>query len=213
VHLEAQLPETINPAFLIFFPELGADSWVTIGIEAQAVGSQVDIQRCREPDQPWVSAFAAGSAISRPGHRHDDFTGGAWYVLNGTPNGLPDENNRVLIMQITTAGEVSGVINTQVFENGNGNADIRNTYSFSGTGTFSADGAGGTGSSSNACGCTDAEAFNYDPAAQYDDGSCIDSVNGCTDDSSVQLQCRCQYRRRIMHLRRSRLRLRWKLHR
>jgi len=78
----------------------------------------------------------------RPGHRHDDFTGGAWYVLNGTPNGLPDENNRVLIMQITTEGEVSGVINTQVFGNGNGNADIRNTYSFSGTGTFSADGAG-----------------------------------------------------------------------
>ena len=173
----------INPAFLSFFPELAADSWVTVGIEAQAVAPEVAISAVESADQPWVGAFAFGDAISGQDIVMNDFTGGAWYVLNGTPNGLPDENNRVLIMQITTAGEVSGVINTQVFENGNGNADIRNTYSFSGTGTFSADGAGGTGNS-NACGCTDAEAFNYDPDAQYDDGSCIDSVNGCTDDSA-----------------------------
>ena len=173
----------INPAFLSFFPELAADSWVTVGIEAQAVAPEVAISAVESADQPWVGAFAFGDAISGQDIVMNDFTGGAWYVLNGTPNGLPDENNRVLIMQITTAGEVSGVINTQVFENGNGNADIRNTYSFSGTGTFSADGAGGTGNS-NACGCTDAEAFNYDPAAQYDDGSCIDAVNGCTDSTA-----------------------------
>ncbi|MCH2021782.1 MAG: hypothetical protein MK207_04820, partial [Saprospiraceae bacterium] len=30
-------------------------------------------------------------------------------------------------------------------------------------------------------GCTDASAFNYDPSAQIDDGSCVAVVNGCTD--------------------------------
>ena len=113
----------------------------------------------------------------------DDFTGGAWYVLNGTSNGLPDENNRVLIMQITTAGEIAGTFNTQIFENGSGEDDVRNTYSFSGTGTVSAEGAGSPGSS-NACGCTDPEALNYDEQAQYDDGSCIETVNGCTDETA-----------------------------
>ncbi len=201
----------INPAFLSFFPELAADSWVTVGIEAQAVAPEVAISAVESADQPWVGAFAFGDAISGQDIVMNDFTGGAWYVLNGTPNGLPDENNRVLIMQITTAGEVSGVINTQVFENGNGNADIRNTYSFSGTGTFSADGAGGTGNS-NACGCTDAEAFNYDPDAQYDDGSCIDSVNGCTDDSACNYDAGANTEDGSCTYADSRLRLRWQLH-
>ena len=32
-------------------------------------------------------------------------------------------------------------------------------------------------------GCTDATAFNYDPAATYDDGSCVAVTVGCLDDS------------------------------
>ncbi|MDB4493834.1 hypothetical protein N9233_01430, partial [Flavobacteriales bacterium] len=173
----------INPAFLIFSPELGADSWVTIGIESQAVGSQVDISVVESQDQPWVSAFAAGSAIDGQDIEMTDFTGGAWYVLNGTPNGLGGEDNRVLLMQLSTEGEFSGVINTQIFGNGNGENDIRNTYAFSGTGTVSADGAGNP-SSSNACGCTNPDAFNYDAEAQYDDGSCIETAIGCTDEAA-----------------------------
>ena len=173
----------INPAFLPFFPDLSGDSWVTIGIESQAVAPQASISVIESYTQPWVGAFAFGDALSGQDVVMTDFTGGAWYVLNGTPNGFSDENGRVLIMQITTAGELSGVVNTQIFGNGLGENDVRNTYTFSGSGEFTADGDGGTGSS-NACGCTDAEAFNYDPAAQYDDGSCIDIANGCTDDAA-----------------------------
>jgi hypothetical protein len=33
-------------------------------------------------------------------------------------------------------------------------------------------------------GCTDASAFNYDPSATSDDGSCIDVVSGCTDNAA-----------------------------
>jgi hypothetical protein len=167
----------INPAFLPFFPDLAADSWVTIGIESQNIGDQVAISTVESGTQPWVGAFAFGEAISGQDISMDDFTGGAWYVLNGTPNGLPDSEGRVLFMQLTTAGDVSGTINTQVFGNGNGANDIRNTYTFSGTGTFSPDGGGVT----NACGCTDETASNYDAAAEYDDGSCDYAVPGCTD--------------------------------
>ena len=33
-------------------------------------------------------------------------------------------------------------------------------------------------------GCTDEAAFNYDPEADFDDGSCVDSVGGCTDEAA-----------------------------
>ena len=33
-------------------------------------------------------------------------------------------------------------------------------------------------------GCTDEAAFNYDPEADFDDGSCVDSEGGCTDEAA-----------------------------
>ncbi|MDA1336802.1 MAG: hypothetical protein O2818_07940, partial [Bacteroidetes bacterium] len=54
----------INPAFLPFFPDLAADSWVTIGIESQNVGDEVAISTVESAEQPWVSAFAFGQALS-----------------------------------------------------------------------------------------------------------------------------------------------------
>ena len=170
----------VNPAFLAFFPDLAADSWVTVGIESQNVGSEVAISVVESSDQPWVGAFAFGEAISGQDIVMNDNTGGAWYVLNGTPNGLPDADGRVLFMQLTTAGEISGVINTQVFGSGNGAIDIRNTYTVSGVGTYSPDG----GDATNACGCTDPLAFNFDETAEYDDDSCIAVATGCIDDTA-----------------------------
>ena len=38
----------INPAFLAFFPELAADSWVTIGIDQQETGDEVAISTLEE---------------------------------------------------------------------------------------------------------------------------------------------------------------------
>ena len=34
-------------------------------------------------------------------------------------------------------------------------------------------------------GCTDTSAYNYDPNALYDDGSCIPFVYGCTDSTAI----------------------------
>ena len=171
----------INPAFLTFFPELAGDSWVTIGIESTPTGSEAPISTVESGDQPWVGAFAFGSAIDGQDIAMDDQTGGAWYVLNGSPNGLPSSEDRVLVMQITTAGSFSGTLNAQIFGNGDGANDIRKTFSFDGVGTFSAAGEGGGGTGGNACGCTDATAANYDEGAAYDDGSCEYAVAGCTD--------------------------------
>ena len=48
-------------------------------------------------------SIQAGSALDGQDIELNTQTGGAWYVLNGTPNGVPDANGRVLIMQLTTS--------------------------------------------------------------------------------------------------------------
>ena len=52
--------------------------------------------------------------------------------MNGTPNGLPDADGRVLFMQVTTAGDISGTVNAQIFVNGDGGNDVRNSFDFDG---------------------------------------------------------------------------------
>ena len=99
-------------------------------------------------------------------------------MLNTAPNGLPDANLQVLVMQVTTAGSISGQINFQVFPLGVGANQQQVSIAFDGAGTF------GGGTAGPACGCTDATAVNYDETAQYDDGSCEFDVPGCTDDTA-----------------------------
>ena len=93
-------------------------------------------------------------------------TGSSWYVLNTATNGLPDPTGRVLVMQVTTAGEISGLINFQVFPLGVGADQQQVSVPFDGAGTFQ--GGGG-----DVPGCTDASACNYDSSATQDDGSCL----------------------------------------
>jgi hypothetical protein len=177
----------INPFFVTFFPSLAADSWLTIGIESQPSGSEVTISTVEDSAQPYLGAFIASSGLSGQNIEISTLTGGAWYVLNGTPNGLSNDNGQVLVMQFTTAGSFSGTLNTQIFANGVGDNDIRKAFDFDGTGTFVANGDGG-GSGGNACGCTDEAASNYDASAEYDDGSCEFDVPGCTDATACNFE-------------------------
>ena len=182
----------INPAFIGFFPTIGGDSWITIGIDSQNTGSEVAISTVEDAAQPYVAAFQSGSAIDGDDILVNTVTGGAWYVLNGTPNGLPDENMQVLVMQFTTAGTFSGTFNFQIFENGDGATDIRKTISFDGTGTFFQEGEGG-GGPDPVMGCTDDAACNFNPDATQDDGSCadLDECGVCGGDGIAEGACDC----------------------
>jgi hypothetical protein len=169
----------INPFLFSFFPTLAGDSWVTIGISSSATPPQSAPSTIESAAQPWKPKFTSGNALSGTNVSINDFTGGAWYLLNGTVNGIPAAGtSRVLFMQMTTAGTINGRINAQVFPQGVGANQVQLSYDFNGTGTYFPIGYTPPGPD-NACGCTNASADNYDPAADYDDGSCV--VSGCTD--------------------------------
>ena len=166
----------INPVLLAFFPDLAADSWLSIGLESTPEGDETGVSAVESSGQPFLACFAAGDPLSGTDVLIDDETGGAWYILNGAPNGLPDENMQVIILQITTAGELCGLVNVQVFEEGNGfEGDIRLTFDFCGPGVY------GSGIS----GCTDDQSCNYDDGANFDDGSCDYSCIGCMDTAAA----------------------------
>lgn len=155
----------INPAFLAFFPELADDTWFTIGLSQWPTGDEVEASLIQDPNQPIMPFFEEENATTLLCNSE---TGGAWYVLNGSSNGLPDENLQVLILQITTSGGLSGTLNYQVFQFGDGqNGDIRMSESFD--------------TQVNLDGCTDVGACNYNPLATQDNGSClyVDAIGDC----------------------------------
>ena len=170
----------INPAFLPVFPDLADDTYATIGLTGPAstsgIAGAADPSVVEDSNQPVTPYFLTPGATSL---ESTTLTGASWYVLNTAANGLPDADGRVLVMQVTTAGSISGQINFQVFPLGVGSDQQQISIEFDGAGTF-----GGGGSEGPACGCTDATATNYDETAQYDDGSCIYEVLGCTDETA-----------------------------
>ena len=169
----------INPAFLTAFPELAADTYATIGLDGPASTSgqtgAADPSVVEDPNQMITPFFLTDGATLL---ESNTLTGASWYVLNTASNGLAGEGNRVLIMQVTTEGSVSGQICYQVFPQGVGADQQQLTVAFDGEGIFGGD------EPSSPCGCTDETASNYDPEATYDDGSCLFEVEGCTDDEA-----------------------------
>ena len=167
----------INPAFLPAFPELASDTYATIGLDGPASASGLegtaDPSVVEDPNQPITPFFLEDGATTL---ESNTITGASWYILNTASNGLADENGRVLLMQITTEGGISGQLNYQVFPLGVGADQEQLSIAFDGVGVFGGDEPTVT------CGCTDAAAANYDAEATYDDGSCVYDVPGCTDE-------------------------------
>ncbi len=124
----------INPNFLGLIPDLNADSWVTIGIEDSSTGSA--ITAIESPNQNWTGSFAADSETDGQDFAIDDAAGGGWFILGDATNGVPDSNLRVLLMQVTTAGSISGTFNIQMFPLGDGDNEVRKTFHFDGLGMF-----------------------------------------------------------------------------
>ena len=205
----------INPAFLVAFPEMADDTYATIGLDGPAATSGIvgaaDPSIVEDEDQQITPFFLTPGATNLVS---TTLTGSSWYVLNTAANGLPDENLRVLIMQVTTAGMISGQINVQVFPLSVGRTNIKalqistvkarlNWYApiecpssgctDSGACNYDADATedDGTCEFTSCAGCTDATACNYDPAATLDDSSCTyaEANQDCDGNCLVAVDC------------------------
>ena len=164
----------VNPALFIEYPNIVDDSYATIGLTGPAapLGPGYEDPSLVDLDLALTNFFTTDGAT---GFSSDTDPGLSWFALNTALNGLPDDNGQILVMQITTAGSISGTLNYQVFPQGNQDNAIVMTSSFEGEGTFG---------QVNVCGCMEANACNYNPDANYDDpdDACeYESCNGCMD--------------------------------
>lgn len=166
----------INPAFLPVFPDLVDDTYATMGLTGPASSSGLAgaadpsvVEDSGQPITPFFIDEAATSLLS------NTLTGASWYILNTASNGVAGDDLRVLVMQVTSAGNVTGQLNYQVFPLAVGADALVVQVPFDGPGVF------GGSEEVALCGCTDPEAANYNPESQYDDGSCVYDVPGCTD--------------------------------
>ena len=112
-----QFPCANNPLLFDLFPELEYDSWLTIGIDGPPDPTLV--QDCPQVvmsnGSPFATEFENGQSFVI-----DDQIGSAWFVVPSNSNGLPDEDGRVLLAQLTTDGDLDGVLYMQVLPGGVG---------------------------------------------------------------------------------------------
>ena len=139
------------------------DTYATIGLEGPSASS--GITGAEDPSlvedaalSPTISGYFTGGGT---GLNVSTLTGGSWYVLNTAANALPDSDLRVLVAQITSAGNVSGTMNFQIFPLGVGADAVNVSIDFDGAGTYTTAGEAGP---SNACGCTDSSGPPYSGA-------------------------------------------------
>ncbi|HIG58525.1 MAG TPA: hypothetical protein EYQ21_03865, partial [Flavobacteriales bacterium] len=155
----------INAAFIPIFPDMAEDSYATVGLDGPAVSPQADPSLVEDVALvPTISQYFVTGGTSL---NVNTLTGGSWYVLNTAANALPDADLRVLVMQITSPGHLSGTLNYQIFPLGVGADQVQLSEDFNTQGPVS--------------GCMDATACNYNDAASEDDGSCDYSCYGCVD--------------------------------
>lgn len=157
-------PNQINPLLFSYFPALEFDSFVSIGLDQEAVGSaQGDIMLLGEAE--WGPQFLSGGDLDIDASV--SVAGGGWFILNTASNGFAGDDNKVLLAQLTTDGNLSGSLNIQVFPaDGGGDAAFQHQFSFT----------------TETCGCMDSMASNFDPDATLDDGSC--EYPGCIDNTA-----------------------------
>ena len=182
----------VNPGMFQDFPDLVDDSYVTIGLDGPAAPLDGNYQDASQLDlgnvlTPFFTDNGGMSLVS------DTDPGISWYVLAGAENALPDANGQILIAQIATTGSISGTVNYQIFPEGNQDASSFVSVSFDGVGTFG---------QNYFCGCMEANACNFDPEANFDDGSCeYESCIGCMDMDAcnfdetaiLELETSCEY--------------------
>ena len=133
----------VNEAIVNIEPSLAFDSWVTVGAENS------------DNNNLWTigvdyNNFLSGNELT--------VTDGAWFVVPTDVQAAAAVGNKVLLMQLTTDGTASGIINLQG-RDGEGNTWRAHDLTF-------------TSDDAQVFGCTDANASNFNTEATYNDGSC-----------------------------------------
>ncbi|MBM72324.1 MAG: hypothetical protein CL847_06035 [Crocinitomicaceae bacterium] len=159
---------SINPMFFPVFPELEYDSWFTIGA---GPGDEDGLNSAFDSELSSLDDFNSGGDFIV-----NTFVGGSIFVVPGANDQGVPINGKVLLGQFTTSGLVTALVNVQYR-----NAAQESLYAEGLTITFP----------QATTGCTDIDACNYDPAAELDDGSCLenDLCGDCGGDNSTCQGC------------------------
>ena len=176
----------INSLLFSFFPDVAYDSFLTIGSEESAQsphpwgfnGDSSLFDEFNATTNEDGSIFGSNVIVNQ-------VSGTAWYTnfpgLEETEvhPGFAGEDLKVLIMQITTTGSLSGQAYLQVFPQGDFAQEFRDVLSFD---------------SNPGGGCTDATACNFDPEATVDDGTCLqlDACGECGGPGIPEGDCDCE---------------------
>ena len=158
----------VNPALFGFFPCLPHDSYATIGLDGSAAvvaGAEDPSLVQDESLAPTISTFFNINTLGQFAELNvNTLTGGSWYALYTSSNGLPNEDGRWYIMQLTSQGHVEGVLNYQVWPLGLPEDQQNVTRSFSSSLIY----------------CDDPEACNYStPPFNWEDSATIECDYSC----------------------------------
>ena len=100
---------TLIQLFFASFPDLATDSWLTIGIDQAPAVGEGPISTAIAAGDTWADDFEAGGNLEI-----NSFFGGSWFALNNVSNGFAGDDNRVLVAQLTTDGNITGSLYTQI---------------------------------------------------------------------------------------------------
>jgi hypothetical protein len=151
------LATDVNPAFFDAFPEFAYDSWFTIGAEDNT--ATVDVVELADPEYDAFEIFENGNNVAVESN-----VGCAWFVLP-TPNSeeaFSGEDMRILVAQLTTAGEISGQIQVQLFPDFDNQNEFREALPI-------------------LMACNDPEALNYEPLSFNADGCLYPPVDAVAE--------------------------------
>ena len=116
-------PNDLSDAAIALVPELAYDSYVTVGLTGQPEGAEGSVELI---PGTWMDAFEAGDSFTV-----NDGIGSGWYIVPPVAvNGLGGDDQRVLVAQLTTDGDLSGQFRTQVFPQGDQVNDVRADLTF-----------------------------------------------------------------------------------
>jgi len=104
-------------------PLVAYDSFVTIGIDEAADGGAGEVETTIVGS--WSGDFESGGDVLI-----NDFFGGSWFTTYPNTAAVAGPDNRVLLGQFTTDGQMSGQLFVQVFPNGLGADEMRLSFTF-----------------------------------------------------------------------------------